>query len=270
MQCNDLDLDGVTVRAVEVGPAQCSATPLLLLHGFTGSSLDWYDVLPLLGSRRRVIAIDHRGHGDSTKFRDPAAYTFDALLSDLGRAVDALGLERFHLVGHSMGGVIAMQYALAAPDRLASLALVDTAAAPAGRMPMDVIDTLVATGRSAGMGAVAELIINFLPSPSEVQRERAQKKFGALDVEALAALADELQRYPDLLPRLAETALPTTVICGANDDLLPACERLAAAIPHAKLEVIAGAGHSPFQDERERWVTIVESHLADAEAGSAV
>lgn len=269
MQTNDLDLGGVTVRAVEVGPRRSPAVPLLLLHGFTGSSLDWYDVMPLLGRHRRVIAIDHRGHGDSTNLGDPASYSFDALLSDLGQAVDALGLERFHLVGHSMGGVIAMRYALTAREKLASLVLVDTAAAPAGSLPTDVIDNLVATGRSQGMTAVADLILTWLPAPSEVHRERARQKLETLDVEALGAFAEELQHYPDLLPALGMLQLPTTVICGANDDLLPACQRLAAGIPSAELKVIADAGHSPFEDQREQWVALVDAHMLRAEACSA-
>jgi len=262
---NDLDVSGVTVRYVDEGPASSPSPPLLLLHGYLGSSLDWYDVLPLLASHRRVIAIDHRGHGDGAKFGLASAYTFDALLDDLVGFVDAVALDQFHLAGHSMGGVIAMRYALVAPERLASLVLVDTAAAPAGRLPREILDGLIATGRTAGMDAVAELILSSLAGVSDVRRERGRRKFGAVDVEAMAALADELESYPDLLPQLADLTVPTTVICGANDDLLTACRRLADVIPGAELEVVPGAGHSPFEDEPEHWVRIVESHLDRAD-----
>ena len=119
------------------------APPLLLLHGYTGAASDFADVTPPLAASRRVVAYDQRGHGDSTNTGDAATYTFDQLTDDLTGFVDALDLAPIDLLGHSMGGIIAMRYVLAHPERVRSLVLMDTAAAPAGAMPKEIRDGLV-------------------------------------------------------------------------------------------------------------------------------
>src|SRR4030095_15713287 len=95
--------------------------PLLLVHGFTGSVLDWADVLPSLAEQRRVIAYDHRGHGDSPNTGELGTYTIDQLVADLEDLVDDRGLASFHLLGHSMGGVVALRFVLAHAERVRSL-----------------------------------------------------------------------------------------------------------------------------------------------------
>ena len=74
---------------------------LVLVHGFTGSSLDWVDVVDALAQHRTVVTFDHRGHGQSTNTGDAASYTFDRMADDLTALVDHLALDRFHLLGHS-------------------------------------------------------------------------------------------------------------------------------------------------------------------------
>jgi pimeloyl-ACP methyl ester carboxylesterase len=94
------------------------APPLLLLHGYTGAASDFADVTPPLAASRRVVAYDQRGHGDSTNTGDAATYTFHQLTDDLTGFVDALDLAPIDLLGHSMGGIIAMRYVLAHPERV--------------------------------------------------------------------------------------------------------------------------------------------------------
>ena len=134
------------------------APPLLLLHGYTGAASDFADVAPPLAASRRVVAYDQRGHGDSTNTGDAATYTFDQLTDDLTGFVDALDLAPFDLLGHSMGGIVAMRYVLAYPAKVRSLILMDTAAAPAGAMPKEIRDGLVKLAHDEGMPAVFAVI----------------------------------------------------------------------------------------------------------------
>ncbi|HVV75727.1 MAG TPA: alpha/beta hydrolase [Mycobacteriales bacterium] len=244
--------------------------PLVLVHGYIGSHVDWDLVAPALASSRRVITYDHRGHGDSTNAGNAAAYTFDKLVDDLESVVDALGPGPVHLLGHSMGGVVSMRYALRHPDALASLVLMDTAAEPMGGLPSEAIDGLVAVGRTSGMAAAAEIMVAFAAelgdrALDDAAKARALAKFSLLDVEAVGAFGAELGCYPSMLGALAALELPTTVIVGENDTgLRGAADSLAATIPGAVLVVIPGAGHSPQEDAPEAWLAAVEGHLARA------
>lgn len=242
--------------------------PLVLLHGYTGSSLDWADVAPRLAESRHVVAYDHRGHGDSD--HAPAtSYTLEALAGDLAAFLAGHASAPVDLLGHSMGGVVALRHTLAHPATVRSLVLMDTAAEPSGPIDTEMLGTLVAIGRAQGMDAVAQLVGDFVASaapagtvPAEVARERAVAKFSGLDVEALAAFAAELQGYPSMADDLARITCPVTVIVGENDDgLRAAADLMTARIPAARLVVIPGAGHSPQEDCPDEWVSAVRAHL---------
>ena len=263
MQIRDVDLHVVDGGA--------GAPPFLLVHGYTGSSLDWADVQPSLAEHRRVVAYDQRGHGESTNTGDPASYTFDALVADLGALVDALDLAPFDLLGHSMGGIVALRYALEHPEQVRSLILMDTFAEPAGALPQDMIDGLVAKARTDGMGAVLEVMRPFMegmmsqqpPERRAVLAARMERKIPNMDPEAFGSFARELNTYPSMVARLGELAMPVTVLVGENDtNLVQPAHVMAAAIPGAELVVFPGAGHSPQEDDPAAWLAAVEKHLA--------
>jgi pimeloyl-ACP methyl ester carboxylesterase len=240
--------DGVILNWSEHGSGEPT---LLLVHGYTGNQSDWNPVVDRLSQRRRVITYDHRGHGASGHSSDTASYSFDVLVADLECLVDELGLTNFDLLGHSMGGVIAMRFAIAHPERLRSLVLMDTGAAPSGRLPRDVLDPLIAAGRDQGMQQLAATV--------------GHAKLATMDVEALAGFGDELERYPSMLPALAQLSLPVTVLVGEDDSgLRAAADTMAATIPRARLEVIPAAGHSPQEDNPAAWLESVERHLSSA------
>ncbi len=261
-------VDGVDLRYEEWGAGN---PPLLLLHGFTGSRLDWTDVVEALAADRRVVAYDQRGHGESTNVGRADAYTFDRLLADLEAVVAERNLAPFHLLGHSMGGILAMRYAIAHPEQLASLILMDTAGAAAGQIPQAWVDRVLALARNEGMGAVAEMMIGFMdrqePAPRAEVRDRIRFKLTNMDVEAFGALSAALNTYPPLLDDLTKLDLPVTVLVGENDvGLRPGADALAAAIPGAELVVIPGAGHSPQEDDPPTWTAAVSAHLARAQS----
>jgi pimeloyl-ACP methyl ester carboxylesterase len=261
-----LDIGTVTLAVDDRGRGD--ATPLVLVHGFTGGRIDWADVIDDLAADRRVVAWDHRGHSDSTNTGDRATYTFDQLVADALAAVDALGLDRFHLLGHSMGGVIAQRLVLEHPDRVESLILMDTLAEPLS-LPAAWIEGTLSTAREQGMAAVAELMAGFTETASVAPPEerpriaaRNRHKLAHMDVEAFAGLSDQLQTFPALLGRLPAISCRTTVLVGEHDvPLVDQANKIAKSIPGAELVVIAGAAHCPQEERRDQWLEAVRHHL---------
>jgi pimeloyl-ACP methyl ester carboxylesterase len=257
-----IPVNGVELAVESYG----SGDPLVLLHGFTGSAADWAGVLGDLARDRRVVTVEHRGHGGSTNTGDAATYRFDQLVDDFAGVADALQLPPFDLLGHSMGGIVAMRYALRHGDRLRSLILMDTgaqASPPGPAQDMKRGGFTVATEQ--GLLAVYELLAPFLGEGDEADRPRAamRRKYEQMDVVAFTTLGEELLTHASVLPRLAGLDLPTTVLVGADDHgLRGASDDLAATIPGAALEVIADAGHSPQADQPAAWLRVVTDHLA--------
>ncbi|MFF1919763.1 alpha/beta fold hydrolase [Streptomyces sp. NPDC058221] len=243
--------------------------PLVLVHGYTGALTDWDPVAADLAADRTVITYDHRGHGGSD--HGPAgSYTIDRLVSDLGRVLAwahaEFSTERVDLVGHSMGGVVAMIHAVAHPDELTSLVLMDTAGAPEFQVPGQVAE-IAAVGRASGMGVVAQLVVDFLRAqegmsgPADDVAARMITRLAATDVEAFDALARELNSFPPV-NGLGTLDLPTTIVVGETDaGLREPAQRLASMIPGAELVVIAGAGHSPQEDAPEVVIEALLRHL---------
>jgi pimeloyl-ACP methyl ester carboxylesterase len=264
-------------RTIDIGPITLAVDdrgagpkpPLVLIHGFTGGRIDFADVIDDLAIDRRVVIWDHRGHSDSTNTGDAASYTFDLLAADAIAAVDALGLDRFHLLGHSMGGVVAQRLVLDHPERVLSLVAMDTLAEAGSAIPQAWIDKFVAMGRTDGMGTVADTMATFTTGTSvalEADRPRIaarnRHKLTNMDVEAFASLAHQLRTFDSMLPRLAEITCPTTVIVGEFDvNLRAQSDAIAAAIPGAQLVIIEGAGHCPQEERRDAWLAAMRQHL---------
>jgi pimeloyl-ACP methyl ester carboxylesterase len=231
---------------------------LVLVHGYTGARRDFAAVAPMLAGAHRVVVLDQRGHGSSTWLRDERAYDLDALVRDLERALEALGIERAHLIGHSMGGQIVLRAALARPERVASLVLVSTWG---GALAIDLEDA-AASLRGRALDAVP-----FLRGAADaIHRARGRAPTGAprgMDPVAYRALRPALRRA-DVRGRLSSLVpIPTTVIVGEADrEFVPHARSLAAGIPGAELSVVAHAGHQVMSDRPRAFVELVEAHLA--------
>jgi len=255
----------------------------VLVHGFTGCRDDFAGQLLALAAHGRTLAPDQRGHGDSTNTADAKSYHLAQLTDDLLGFVDALGLERFDLLGHSMGGMVAQRFTLAHPDRVASLVLMDTASAPLGdRMPRAMFQKGAAIARAIGMDGLHEIIRNNAGKNEQrtepdrrLERDwgadrywaRVRRGFTSMDVEAFEALGIELGAGEAMTPRLGEIACPTTVLVGAMDTpFVEASRVMHEAIRGSQWVVIPEGGHSPQLEAPAAWLTAIEAHLRWARA----
>ncbi|NBC22564.1 MAG: alpha/beta fold hydrolase [Gammaproteobacteria bacterium] len=252
--------------------------PLVLVHGFTGSKLDFQDHLPALTTNRQVIAYDQRGHGSST---NAGPYAFDVLVADLVKLLDALGMRRCDLLGHSLGGTVAMRAVLAHPDRFRSLVLMDTASEPLRlwswlarrqlrrRVRRHGCSTLLEDARTVPPTPAQQRGIDFV-GEDEYWRRRAWA-LDNMDARAFCELMDELQRHRPFTSRLSGLRCPVTVLVGECDLPFRApSARMAEAIPGARLVTIPDAEHSPQLENAAAWRGAVIEHLGriDSPAGS--
>ncbi|MEM7077383.1 MAG: alpha/beta fold hydrolase [Pseudomonadota bacterium] len=250
----------------DLGEGEC----FVLVHGFTGSKLDFQNQMPWFSDTHRVIACDQRGHGDSSN-RGP--YDFYTLSADLLSFLDKLHIPRCHVLGHSLGGMVVMRALLAQPGRFHSAILMDTAPYAPNLFPPQVFARLVEQVRQhgcesllAGMiaqpqNAAVKRSIDYLGEKEHWRRIRA--KLEAMDADAFADLGELLNDHPSILPGLRAIAQPVTVMVGRDDQpFIAAARDMAETLPNADLQIIPDAGHSPQYENPEAWRAVVENHLA--------
>ncbi len=234
---------------VEVhGPT--AARGIVLAHGFAGSARNWRPQLRSLRGRFRVVVYDARGHARSEAPTAAAAYRARELAADLLRAGTASGDAQPVIGGLSMGAALALQVALAHPERVRALVLASLPAGPdtgrgvaaqalafADAIERDGLEPAgarFAWGPGSGLDATGAALVRqgFLEHAPHALAHTLREFLARLEpVEALA-------------PRLAELRIPTLVVAGARDAVsLPSCRALAAALPAARLVVIPDAGH---------------------------
>jgi pyruvate dehydrogenase E2 component (dihydrolipoamide acetyltransferase) len=241
----EIQAGGRRLRVLDLGEG---GTPVVLIHGFGADLNTWMFTQPVLAERRRTIAFDLPGHGGSDKALAGAdAGAFAAVVGDL---FDALGLERACLVGHSLGGAVALAFARARPQRVAGLVLI-AAAGLGPEIDGAFIDGFVAAQRRR---EAQEVLRRLVHDPQLVSRAMVEDvlRYKRLDgvgpaLEAIAAAWFPGGRQAVALDP-AGLAMPVLLIWGREDRIVPAAhaEALAGRLPVAILD---GAGHLPHMEK---------------------
>lgn len=245
---------------------------MILIHGWSGSSADWQPaVAPLNAAGWRTLALDCPGHGDSDPPGDRRAYTM-AALADLHRhVVRSLGLAPAVVVGISMGGAIAEEYAIRHPDDLTGLVLVGSAG---GDWVDEEAEAEIAEAEpiafSEGMEALWEVRqqrLNpeeFTKLPPDVRDER-RRKFARTSPEGYVYTLYGLLEKRNTVADLARLRKPTLIIHGERetDSIAKAARRAHAAIPGSRYIVVAEAGHSALSDNPAGFNRALIGFLAD-------
>ena len=266
--------EGVAYRYAETAAGRLrytaqgeGAETVLLVHGFGGDLDNWLFNLDALAAGATVVALDLPGHGPApAPIPDPSVPGLAAAVLDF---MDAAGVEAAHLVGHSLGGAVALALAAdAAPGRVRSLALV----CPAGLGPdidRGYIDGFVSSGSRRQLKPVLERLF---ADPGLVNRSLVDGvlRYKRLDgvTEALAALADGV--FPGgaqawVAPgAVAGLAVPVLVVWGAEDRIVPASHAEAAAAAGATVEIVEGTGHMVQMEAAPRVNALLAAHVARA------
>ena len=216
------------------------ALPIIFLHGVGSDKSVWAPQLEHFGRSRRALAFDYPGYGES----DPAgsSATRDDFAAAILAAMSALGIQRAHVCGLSLGGVIAIAMHHAAPQRCASLILADSFAVhPDGPA---IYDRSVAASEQMSELAAARTPVLLAPGASEDLHSQVRETMARIDPQAFRIGAKAVW-LADQRDRVAEIAVPTLVLVGGEDTVTPPdlSRELADAIPGAQLHILAGAGH---------------------------
>jgi pyruvate dehydrogenase E2 component (dihydrolipoamide acetyltransferase) len=241
--------------------------PLVLLHGFGGDLNNWLFTAPALAGEHVVYAVDLPGHGGSSK--EVGAGDLGFLVGAVRQFLDAQGMERAHLVGHSLGGLVAASVALEAPGRVASLALVSSAGL-GEEINREYIEGFIAAERRRELKPALELLFadSGLVTRQLVDDVLKYKRIDGVD-QALRAIAGnafgEGRQRVVIADRLAELGIPLLVVWGREDRIIPAAH--AERAPEgAQVHVLDGQGHSPHMEAAGDFNRIMEGFLAAAGA----
>lgn len=275
--------DGRRVRVVEVGDAPGAPT-ILFVHGWCCSAFTWRHALPAAAAAGyRAVAVDLRGHGASDKPLEPELYTLPALGRHLLDILDALGLERALVVGHSMGGAVAVRAALDEPERIAGLVLVSPVAF--GAVPLmklvhwltpSVVEPALARGSRSAVARLAVRVTLRLasgrwrrPDPRVVDEYWAPARSPEF-VRAMVRVAHAFDWSPGRPEELERVRCPTTVLFGTRDVLVRGgrAERYVRCIPGARLLTVRGGGHVLPEEEPELVAAAVSALAGTALRGA--
>lgn len=277
--------DGGVAHAVERG----DGPPIVLLHGITLAADVWSRQLADLGDRYRVVAVDFRGHGRSTVGADGFTGGIGCLAGDVRQVLHALDLTGALLVGHSMGGMVALELVADAPPewtaaRIGALALVATSAGPVVDMIGARTALMLSRTLSGGLRAADRIGLstapsadirwwaaraNFGPEADPVQVAIAEELGAGTPLRTLAGLIGPVAAF-DVSQRLGHVDLPALVVVGSHDRLTPPrhAQRLQAALPDARLVELPRAGHMLMLERPHELSRLLAEH-AGAAAGPA-
>jgi pimeloyl-ACP methyl ester carboxylesterase len=247
-----------------------SGPPLLLIMGMSGTALHWGE--PLLDALRRdfeVIAYDHRGVGASTRLQGPL--TILQLAEDAAGLLEALGIESAHVLGVSMGGMVAQELAISRPELLRTLTLGCTyCGGPGSALASAEVGRRLMEGLGSGdRGLALRTAWEVNVSPTYAGDGDAYGRFleiSARRAVAVAVIMAQMQAVlgHDTQSRLRALRVPTLVIHGTADELVPVqnARLIASLVPGARLVLLEGVGHMFFWEQPERSAELVRSHAA--------
>jgi pimeloyl-ACP methyl ester carboxylesterase len=260
------DINGIRIAYTDEG----EGTPLLFVHGFPLNRATWSKQVAFFKANYRVVAPDLRGLGESAS--GPGPVSMSRFAEDLHALMQRLSTGPVVLVGHSMGGYVALAFATAYPNALRGLVLVGT---KAGKDAPEVAAARRATAekvRTDGVSTVVDAMAPKMLSASNEDPAMAASVHGFMAsskpdgvMGALWGMADR----PDASARLGQIRVPTLVITGADDTVIPPSESavLAGSIPGAQLRVIPQAGHLVAFERADAFNEALKDWL---DSGSAV
>ncbi len=259
-------------------------TPVVMTHGFAGPFRQWRPEIDPLGETRPLVLYDVRGHDRSTVPPDVSAYSMPVFAADMAALLRALGIERAHVGGVSMGGMVTAQFAVDYPEMCASVMICDSTCGnavsdgPAGAWEQALQRGIGALSHMVRTYGLKETLLreyewkqandpHLEVSPYSLDEDLERIKL--MTVEGYVGAAHAIATRPDLTERIGSITAPSLVMVGEWDDFRPCAERDAGLIPGSRFVTRERCGHGS-RWRAETFISEIEGFLADVEAGRPV
>ncbi|MBS0367354.1 MAG: alpha/beta hydrolase [Proteobacteria bacterium] len=241
--------------------------PVVLIHGYTDNARDWVPLVPFLSPAYRLIIVDIRGHGASSK--PECCYTRLDFAYDVKLLLDALHVKQADIVGHSLGSIITQTLAEFWPERVRRVVLISST----GGLPRDAPRTPPAMDFVAEIRKLKEPIdpdspfmIAWWDSPRPVNAEfirRQRRDAAAIPLRVWLAVIEQGLVDDDLQATLPRLKAPALLLWGEKDPIIeePKRQTLREALPAATVKVFPGLGHNPFWEEPQEVATVINRFL---------
>lgn len=242
---------------------------LLLLHGFTGSSAYWRDLVPLLSNSYRVWVPDLRGHGRSPVPEGP--YAIEQFADDLAALLDRIGLSSIVLLGHSLGGYVALSFAERYADRLRGFGLVHSTPLPDDENGKANRLKAIETIEQQGIRPFVDGLIPKLFAPTQIDKHADQVQYAkqiGYDTEAAGAVGTihAMRERPDRSSVIIGTELPVLLLAGEEDQVVTPAKAFAARNSNTTETLLPGVGHMGMLERPEATAEAIRAYLAKVHA----
>jgi len=262
--------DGETLAYLTMGDPK--GTPVVLIHGYTDSARDWVPLIPYLSKSFRLILVDLRGHGRSSK--PDCCYTLPDFAYDIVLLLDSLGVRRAAIVGHSLGSIIAQTFAETWPERTAKVVLISsTGGPPPGPRHAPQFDFAAQIRQlKEPLDPDSAFMVAWWSSPTPVDPDfirRQRRDAAAIPLRVWLAVLDQALGDPaDLQRTLPRLTAPALLIWGSKDPIMEPAMRatLRDALPHAQVKVFDGLGHNPFWEDPRGCARVINAFLLSTPA----
>jgi 3-oxoadipate enol-lactonase len=239
---------------------------IVLLHGFCGSKDYWKELIPLLSKNFKVLAIDLRGHGDSEA--GEASFEIEDLAKDVNDFLEQKSINSIHLIGHSMGGYVALAFAELFPSKLASYSLFHSTAYPDSDEAKHGRNKAIETIEKEGMVSFIDGLIPKLFSDEFLERHpnvvENIKKIGYETSPAGAIYALKAMRNrPDRHSVLKNSHTPVLLIAGRNDKVISVERTLSVTASHVTTTILEHSGHMGMLEEPNQAAEIIHRFIHD-------
>ncbi|MEX0682319.1 MAG: alpha/beta hydrolase [Dehalococcoidia bacterium] len=275
--------NGIDIHYLVLGEGK-PGTSLVMTHGFAGPSEQWLPELEPLAEKRPVVVYDVRGHGKTSVPQDVESYSMPVFAADLASLLGKIGIERAHIGGVSMGGMVTAQFAVDYPAMCESVLIIDsTCGNTTGESPFARWEERL----GQGIGTLAHLVARDGLRNTVLREEEWRKandphrdvtpysleddlrRIEMMTVPGYLGAAHAISTRPDLTSGITSITAPTLVMIGEWDDFLPCAQRDHDLIPGSRLVVRERCGHGS-RWRAETFVSEIEAFLADVEAGRPV
>lgn len=259
-------MEKVTVGSLTIAyEEQGEGEVLVLLHGFCGSSSYWENVAPLLADSFRVIMPDLRGHGASDA--PLGAYTIEQMADDVALLLEALGVEKYAVLGHSMGGYITLSLAQRYNSRLSGFGLVHSTAYPDSDEAKEKRLKAVATINSEGITSFIDGLVPALFAPKSLDKlsaavDRVKELGYKTPPQGAIGAAMAMREREDRRDVLSSAPIPVLLVAGEEDGVVPPERMFTTDKEHVAKAVIHGAGHMSMYEEPQRLADIIKEFVS--------